>query len=332
MEYSWTPIIEQIRRAHRILLTTHINPDGDGLGSELAMYYCLRKMGKEALILNDSVTPSEYRFMAPPNLIQHYQREKNREMLASFELVIVFDIGGPSRLGKLGEDLDSTNLATICIDHHPGNQVDCHLKIVDAGKAATASLVYELIMEMCPRNMDTAIAEALYIGLMTDTGCFRFENTDPAAFELAAALVRYGVKPAKLYQKVYETYTPARMKLLGRVLQNVHYDEGGHLAWFTITRDDLNATGIQLDEVSGFSDAVRSIEGVEVSVMFLETRASRTRINLRSNGKVLVNEIARHFGGGGHLYAAGASVPKSIADAIAPVLEITRNQMSQSRV
>jgi len=329
MDHNWQPIIEEIKKSKRILLTTHVNPDGDGLGSELALYYCFKKMGIYSKILNDSATPEEYKFLDPDGIILCYNPEKHGEILRTIDLVFTLDIGGFSRLGRLGDELSHLNLATICIDHHPENHLCCTHKIVDEESSATSCLIYELIKIICPQSIDQNIAEAVYVGLLTDTGSFRFENTNSTVMEIAAELIKLGVKPMDVFQQVYERYTPQRMKLLGIALQKVQYESDGKLTWFTVTTADRLATGVTLDEISGFTDFVRSIKGVEVSVMFLETDDETIRVNFRSKGKVLVNEIAIQFGGGGHYFAAGATIKGSLEAALNRILPVVRRSVEK---
>jgi len=329
MDHNWQPIIEEIKKSKRILLTTHVNPDGDGLGSELALYYCFKKMGIYSKILNDSATPEEYKFLDPDGIILCYNPEKHGEILRTIDLVFTLDIGGFSRLGRLGDELSHLNLATICIDHHPENHLCCTHKIVDEESPATSCLIYELIKIICPQSIDQNIAEAVYVGLLTDTGSFRFENTNSTVMEIAAELIKLGVKPMDVFQQVYERYTPQRMKLLGIALQKVQYESDGKLTWFTVTTADRLATGVTLDEISGFTDFVRSIKGVEVSVMFLETDDETIRVNFRSKGKVLVNEIAIQFGGGGHYFAAGATIKGSLEAALNRILPVVRRSVEK---
>ncbi|MBU4443909.1 bifunctional oligoribonuclease/PAP phosphatase NrnA [bacterium] len=324
IEHDWKPVIEKLKASRKALLTTHVNPDGDGLGSEMAMYYCLGKMDIEVEIINDSALPDEYSFLDPQNIIRQYDRERDRGRLNQFDLIFTLDIGGVARLGKLGEDLALLNIPTICIDHHPENHISCSYKIVDEKSPATACLIYELMKQMNPEVIDTKIAEALYVGLMTDTGSFRFENTTAKAMEIAAELIRLGVKPTEIFSNVYENYTRQRMKLLGATLQKVQYEFEGKLAWFTVLGSDVREAGATLDEVGGFTDFVRSIKGVEVAIMFLEVRKNRVRVNFRSQGRVIINEIARKFGGGGHFFAAGISLNDTLEEAVDKILPEVR--------
>jgi phosphoesterase RecJ-like protein len=159
---------------------------------------------------------------------------------------------------------------------------------------------------------------------MTDTGSFRFENATEQAFQLAAELMRFGIKPTEIYRQVYESYSRQRMTLLGSILQRIHYECDGRLAWFTVTLEDRQGVGVELDEIGGFTDFIRSIKGVEVAVMFLEINTHRVRVNFRSNGRVVINTIARKFGGGGHYFAAGLTLDQTIQTATDLVVPAVR--------
>ena len=323
MQHNWKPIIKYLKESKKILLTTHVNPDGDGIGSEIAMYYCLKKMDIQTEIINSSPLPEEYAFLDKNNVIRQYQSALDKDKLKEFSLIIIFDVGGVTRTGHIGDDLSDLKTPCICIDHHPENNIVCDEKIVDEKAPATTCLVYELIKEL-GISIDRDIAEAIYVGLMTDTGSFRFENASKYAFKTASELLEFGIKPNEIYKHIYESFTRSRMAILGKILRNIQYELDGKLAWFKISQDDLEKEGAGIDEIGGFTDFIRSIKGVEVSIMFLELDKKCTRVNFRSKGKVIVNAIARIFGGGGHYYAAGLTVDKSVEQSIQTVLPEAR--------
>jgi len=326
-KHDWQKIIEKIGQSERILLTTHHNPDGDGLGAEAALFHCFRRLGKSPAILNSSALPPEYVFLNESEIFNTYQAGQTPEELEKFDLLMILDAGNTERLGPLGPVLKNVNLPTICIDHHPFNNCPAdNASMIDVRAPATATLVFELIKIIAPQIIDLKIASALYVGLMTDTGSFRFENTTAETMEMAAELLRLGVQPGLIYRYVYENYRPERMKLLGMVLQDVQYEFDNRLAWFSVTREQIAAAGAILDEVDGFTDFVRSIKGVEVAVMFLQVRDSRTRMNFRSKGLITINDVARQFGGGGHPYAAGLVLDTGLDEAIRTVLPAIRNK------
>ncbi len=170
-------------------------------------------------------------------------------------------------------------------------------------------------METNPHLMNLAIANAIWVGIMSDTGSFRFENTTPKTMKLAAKLLDFGVTPGALYRHIYENKLPEQMLLLGMVLQNVKYECDGKLAWFFITQEMADKAGAKIEEVDGYTDYVRTTYGVEVAIMFLEREKENIRLNFRSKGNVIINEIARNHDGGGHVFAAGATIHSSIEKA-----------------
>ncbi|MDD5539695.1 MAG: bifunctional oligoribonuclease/PAP phosphatase NrnA [Candidatus Marinimicrobia bacterium] len=324
-KHDWLNIIAKISQAAKILLTTHHNPDGDGLGAEAALYNCFKRLGKSPYILNSSVLPPEYVFLNEDGIFNTYRAGQDISELADYDLLMILDAGSTDRLGALGPALNALNLATICIDHHPFNNCPAgNTSVIDEHAPATAILIYELIKAMAPQTIDIKIAEALYTGLMTDTGSFRFENTTAETMLTAAEFLKYGIQPGLIYRYVYENYRPERMKLLGMVLQNVQYEFNNQLAWFSVTREQVAAAETVLDEVDGFTDFIRSIKGVEVAVMFLEVRANLIRMNFRSKGRYPINAIARQFGGGGHPFAAGLVMEVGLTEAIKTVMPAVR--------
>lgn len=323
-KHEWQPIIDRIRASSKILLTTHINPDGDGLGAEAAMFHALTEIGKQPVIINDSSLSQEYQFLNNGQIFETYNSSAHQTILQNIDLVIVFDIGSPDRLGRLGKDLVAFGCPMICIDHHPNNHGRFQIAVIDTDAPATVSLVFELIMALDTRLMNKKIAESLYTGILTDTGSFRFDNITPEAFEMAAELMRYGVKPSEIYAHIYENSTPERTKLLGMILQEIHFDLEGRLAWFIITQKQIRKSGAKTEEVDGFTEVVRSIKGVEVAIMFLEVNKNRVRINFRSKGNFIINRVAQMFNGGGHPFAAGAALDTTIDEIVDKVLTEVR--------
>lgn len=323
-KHDWQPIIDRIRASSKILLTTHINPDGDGLGAEAAMFHALMEIGKQPVIINDSSLSQEYQFLNNEQIFETYNLSAHQTILQNIDLVIVFDIGSPDRLGRLGKDLVAFGCPMICIDHHPNNHGRFQIAVIDTDAPATVSLVFELIMALDTRLMNKKIAESLYTGILTDTGSFRFDNITPEGFEMAAELMRYGVKPSEIYAHIYENSTPERTKLLGMILQEIHFDLEGRLAWFIITQKQIRKAGAKTEEVDGFTEVVRSIKGVEVAIMFLEVNKNRVRINFRSKGNFIINRVAQMFNGGGHPFAAGAALDTTIDEIVDKVLTEVR--------
>ncbi len=301
-------INQRISESHNILLTSHVRPDGDALGSEAAVYHLLKSIKKNPVIYNSSPLPWEFNFLNEDNIFHQYNSEEDKEKLEKFDLAIVLDVGSFSRLGALGDDLKASGIPVICLDHHPIRSKEFDYEVVDTDAAATCSLIYEFIMETNPQLMNLDIANAIWVGIMTDTGSFRFENTTPKTMKISAKLLDFGVTPGALYRHIYENKLPQQMFLLGMVLQNVKYACNGKLAWFFITQEMAAKAGAKIEEVDGYTDFVRTTYGVEAAIMFLEREKKNIRLNFRSKGNVIINEIAKRHGGGGHKFAAGATI------------------------
>jgi len=308
-------INKRLSESQNILITSHVRPDGDALGSEAAVYHLLKRIKKNPKIYNSSPLPWEFNFLNEENIFHHYNSDQDKETLKEFDIAVVLDVGSFSRLGELGDDLKKSGIPVICLDHHPIRSHEFEYEVVDVKAAATSSLIYELIMETNPHLMNLDIANAIWVGIMTDTGSFRFENTTPKTMKIAARLLDFGVTPGALYRHIYENKLPEQMRLLGMVLQNVKYECDGKLAWFFITQEMANKAGARIEEVDGYTDFVRTTYGVEVAIMFLEREAENIRLNFRSKGNVIINEIAKNHNGGGHAFASGATIYDKIEKA-----------------
>lgn len=320
MSIDWQPVQEYIRSADRVVLTTHVSPDGDGIGSEIALYYFLKQIDKGVHIINPSVTSREYQFLDPGGVIRVYERDTHLHLLQNADLFMILDIGSFTRLRDLGKDIEASSGTKLCIDHHPHTEHEFDHEIIDEAAAATGMMIYELITSMESSAIDFTIAQALYCALMTDTGSFRFNNTTPETHQVAKELLEHGVKPYVVYRNVYESYSLERMKLLGMIIENLQFTDDRRIAYFPVTLKMQQEVGAQPEDIEGFSDFIRSLGDIEVAVMFHEVSQNKTRVNFRSKGKVVINTVAKKFDGGGHKFAAGAIIEKPYQDTIPAVI------------
>ena len=317
---EWQQINEMIIASERILLTTHENPDGDGLGSASAMYYHLQEEGKECRIINCSDLPDEYDFLNQDRIFELYDAEEHDEWLTKCDLAIIFDVGDFKRVRGIKDAIDRNEIKTINIDHHPHS--DDHpftLNVVDTNAAATGAMVFDYLKMVRKKPITKKMCDGLYTAIMTDTGSFRYSNTDTKCHEIAIECLKAGVETSRIYQRVYETKPQGGVRLLARVIDNITFDSGGELAWFSIDQKMLDAADASSKDVDGFTDFVRSIKGVEVAVMVFQNGTNSCRINFRSKGKYAINDVAKYFGGGGHRFAAGAIV-KGNKETIIPLV------------
>ena len=229
-------------------------------------------------------------------------------------MILIFDVGDFKRLRTLADVITKYNLVTMNIDHHPHPDENYfNHNIVDLKAAATGCMVYDYLQAVREVPLSKDICDGLYTAVMTDTGCFRYSNTNNKCHLIAIESLSKGVKTNEIYQQVYENSSQARIQLLGELLSNLHYELDNTFAWFEVTRDMMSRAHAAKSDVDGFSDMVRTIKGVEVALMIMENDADSCRVNFRSKGKFSVNDIAKSLGGGGHAFAAGAIVTGSLA-------------------
>ncbi len=329
---DWNQINNYISKAKTILLTMHENPDGDGLGSATAMYHYLQEVEKDCRIIQVSKLPLEYYYLNEGDIIETYDPDRHGKWIAKVDLVIIFDVGDFKRIRGIKDQIEHHNIATLNIDHHPHPEDHPFThNVVDLQAASTGDMVYDYIKTVRDGNITKTMAEGIYTAVMTDTGCFRHSNTDSHCHNIAIECIEVGVDISSLYQRIYESSSHARVALLGKILQDIHYELDGEFAWFVIDQkmmDDAKATNADID---GFSDFVRTIRGVEVAMMVLENADGSCRLNFRSKGRYVINGVASELGGGGHQFAAGAIVNESIGTLLSNAVEKTRSAiMTQS--
>ena len=330
---DWKKLNKKILSANQIVLSTHQNPDGDGLGSASAMYYYINSLGKECKIIHISDLPNQLDFLNQSNIIETFNNKDHSDWLSSVDLALIFDVGDYNRLGVLGEKLNKNNVYTINIDHHPDlNDKRFNDNYINIDAAATGELVYDFLIE---NNIDLnqPIAQGIYTAVMTDTGSFRHNNTNQKSHKIAMDCIEYGVNNSKIYQSIYENRSKEQVALLGKVIDNIKYDKEGQIASFIISNEMLKKCGANPQDIDGFTDFVRTIKGVEIAIMIYENESNHCRVNFRSKGNYTINNIAKLLGGGGHKFAAGAMTGGSPDIVLQKVLNLTFNELvKQSEV
>jgi bifunctional oligoribonuclease and PAP phosphatase NrnA len=290
----------------RFILTSHVNPDGDGLGSEVALAHYLKLRGKQVSILNCDATPNIYSFLHKLHPILQFDPLQHEDIVNNAEVIILLDTNHPDRLASLGPFVKKSNSIKVCIDHHPepGNFAD--LYIIDEHSPATGEIVYYFI-STAGGSIDLVTATALYTAIMTDTGSFRYQKTDSEVHTIVAHLIQAGADPIAIYENVYEHSTAKRTRLLGMALASLQTLYDGKLAYIVITHEMFETTDTTKDDTDAFVPYTLTIDGVQIGLMFSELD-NEIKINFRSKGDIPVNELAKEFGGNGHRNAAGARV------------------------
>ena len=319
-------IIQQLNRRDNILVVSHANPDGDAIGALLAMGHLLDGLGKRATLFNESPLPAVYRFLPSVNRIQ-----RRMDAPEAYEMVIILDCGDFERVGRQIESIRQIPLI-INIDHHVTNTRFGDLPLIDTDACATAEIVHRLFKQMAlPINQDAATA--IYTGILTDTGSFRFSNTNQVAFAICQEMVELGVDPYEVARHVYGTYSLGRIKLLNLALDSIEISQNGKLSMMTVTQDMLAETGTHAEDADGLINYARRIKAVKVAALIHEQSNGRKHsesprryhVSLRSDGEVDVAAIAATFGGGGHPSAAGFNAQASLFELKSQLIELAEN-------
>jgi phosphoesterase RecJ-like protein len=315
--------VEVLRPGQRVCLTTHVNPDGDGLGSEVGLLHLLRARGIEAVITNPSPTPERYHFL----FAQLHGADRSQEAVKELrraDVIVVLDISDVGRLGMLSATVRESRVPVACVDHHVSSG---HLpdgpRYVDPEASATGELIFE-IAQANGWALTLDAARALYVAILTDTGGFRFSNTRPRTLRVAAALLEVGVDPEQIYLDVYANAPEGRTRLFAEALQTLVVEREHGLAWVTVPPGAIERFGVSSDDLDGIVEFPRSITGVRMALLFREIAAGRVKVSLRSVGQVDVAAFAKPFGGGGHVKASGLSMEGSLPEVQARVLGAAR--------
>jgi phosphoesterase RecJ-like protein len=321
-------IAERLLGAREVVLTTHVNADGDGAGSESAVAAWLEAAGVGATIVNPTPFPAALLFLPHrPGVVADLGSAEADRALREADLVLVLDTSEPNRIGPLIPRIDPAR--TIVIDHHPaGPSVVGATAIQDTSAAATGELVYDLVRSGKP-FWSPAVVAGIYVALVSDTGSFRFSNTSPRAHLIAAEMISRGVEPEAVFQRLFATFPRRKLDLLREALATLQVDSEAGISWMVLPSAVDMLLSTTTEDYEGLIDHARSIEGTEVAVLFRETPEGETKISFRSNGAADVNRIARDFGGGGHVKAAGALIDAPPEQTVGPVLDRVRKEIGE---
>ena len=307
-------VVDACRAANTFLVTSHSTPDGDAIGSILAMRGFLRALGKADITCacHDAV-PKLYDWV--PGAEDFVRANKLRK---SYELVVVMDVAQKERLGDIGRAI-APEQTVLIVDHHPEETPFGTLNFIDRSYASCSQIVVDLY-ETAGLRMSPDAATAAYVGLTTDTGSFRFSNTDGRAHRHAAKLLELGVDPSDIASRVFDIITPEKLALLKHVLERVQRSSCGRISWSILTAVDLVQARASAEDVEGLVNFIRNLEGVQVGVLFRELKPGRIKVSMRARGAIDAGLMLKPFGGGGHPGAAGAIINMPLDDAIREVV------------
>lgn len=301
-----------------VALSTHINADGDGCGSQTALARLLGQMGVRAVIVNPTPWPELFRWLLGEDVED--RSAEGAKALKSVDRLIVLDISDVSRLGQLAEAVRTLPVDALVIDHHlPGDEPPGKTMLSDTAACATAELVFDFARER-GLTITTPIAKSLYTALVTDTGGFRFGNTSPRCLAVAAELLTAGVDPEQMYARIYGSVPLGRLHLLRDALDTLEVDMPHGMAWVKVVAGALERHGVSSEDLDGVVEHPRSIAGVRLALLFRDLGHGKVKVSFRSLAGVNVNTLARAFGGGGHARASGALISGGLADVQTRVL------------
>ncbi len=312
------------------LLTTHVNPDADAIGSEIAFYLLLKALGKTVYIINYSSTPYNLEFLDSGKNIEKYDPGKHDPIFNSVDVLTAIDFNNSNRMVKMAKSFIEASTVKLCIDHHQESEHFADYFFTDTSYCATGQIIYELIKKTGIIPLNYNIAYPIYAAIMTDTGSFRFGRTTPEIHHIAAELIGLGVIPGEVYDKIFDQSKFSKVKLLGKALDSMQLYGDKHEISFIVLKynifKELKAIESDTDGIVNFT---LSIEGVKIGLMFVELKDG-FKVSFRSKGNIPVNKLAAEFGGGGHINAAGARIFKNnLEDYLPKVLIVAENYLNK---
>jgi len=306
--------VDFIKERDDFLVVSHVQPDGDAISSTLAIAWLLGKLGKRCTLFNEGPVPERLSYLwGSDSILTNASGTAGR----AYRHVIAVDCADFSRVGNAKEQFED-GYELLNIDHHPTNNGFGLINVLRSDAAATAEILFELI-ERAGVPLDADVATAIYTGMLTDTGGFRYSNTSPKVLNIASRLIDLGVDGPMLAELLLERMTLQQMLVLQRALSRLTFSEDKRIAWLWVTPEDMAETGAKNEDLEGIVNFPRNVEGVEVGILFKQNGEASVKVSLRSAGKIDVAAVSQQFGGGGHVRAAGCKLAASLEEAIGQV-------------
>jgi phosphoesterase RecJ-like protein len=315
---SFEKIADVLDEQETILLFPHKSPDGDALGSSCGLAFVLRELDKHVHVIVDESVPVALQFLDNGLILK--SSDVSRHFQDGYDLAILIDNAEPTRLPDGAKELFSKASKTMCIDHHITSTPAYDYNLIDSTRAATAEIIYDILAEYVEEIPEKA-AEAVYAGIVTDTGRFSYANTTPRTMEIACELLKLGVSPSDVSKRIYQSNSPAKLKIEGLVFDTIEYLYSNMCAIAYMTQDMMRSVGAIDEDTEGISEALRSVRGVELAIFLRETEEGKVKISMRSQDFFDASQLASHFGGGGHKRAAGFITSKPLEEIIALLKE-----------
>jgi phosphoesterase RecJ-like protein len=319
-------LMAELGDAKTVALSTHMNSDGDGCGSEAALALLLGQRGIAVHIVNPTPWPAMYHWLLTEGVKD--RTHEGAKALRGIDRLIVLDISDVRRLGVLTDSVKALTPAPLTIDHHlPGDEPPGTVFVTDTKACATGELIWDLA-SVLGLEITAPIATALYTALLTDTGGFRFSNTSPRCLAIASRLLAAGVNPEEMYRRIYASVPKGRLGLLRDALGTLGVDDTIGLAWVSVAAGALEEYGVSGEDLDGIAEYPRSVAGVRLALLFRDLGHGKVKISFRSVGNVDSNALARQFGGGGHAKASGAMVAGTLAEVQAQVIAAAKGMLA----
>lgn len=323
MTEQFSKLKEIFHSKQSFVITTHVNPDGDAIGSEVALACFLRSKGKHVKIINQSETPDHLIFLTRIFPVETYSSNLDHHILKT-DCFIVIDTNSPKRFSAMADAVHKSNAYKVCIDHHLEHEQFADLYIIDTDVPAASELLYRILRYVDNSSITKPIADALYAGIMTDSGSFKFPKTDSETHTITADLLAHGVDPYEIYQEIFENGAINKLHLLGKALESIEMHGDGKISAMVLPRIVFSETNSSEADVDNFTNYVLSIKGVVVGLVFVEL-SDGVKVSFRSKGDIAVNSLAKQFNGGGHKNASGARIKGlTLREAVNVVVEKTK--------
>lgn len=316
-------VAEALVRHRRFLLTSHYNPDGDNIASQLALASILKSLNKQVAIVDQDPVPGRYRFLPG------WESVSNQIVPQNASCVVVLDCGNIDRIGKVADIITPATMELINIDHHISNNLYGHFHYVDPAASSTSELILRLAQKLRVKpNPDQA--QIILTGMMADTGGFRYASTSADTLRAAGLLSDYGAKIADVAEQLYYQQPLNQLKIMGELLSHLKTGAQGRLAYTALTQSMIQKYKFDLAESEEFVKYVLAVKGAEVALLFKEQGDGIIRVSFRAKGRVDVNQLAGKFGGGGHISAAGARLNTTLEDAVQKVVQMAEAELANS--
>lgn len=327
MTKNFKKAIDIIKKSKSWLVTSHTRPDGDAVGCMKAFCEIAKQLDKKAqpILLSPPAQWYEFIFDKPVPVLGNDIKLEQLDN-GAFDLVVIVDTDSYIQLPEFDKWLKQSKVPVLVVDHHITGDRLGTAEVIDSTAAATGEIVFDLF-KFAKWEITPEIAEALYIALSTDTGWFRFDNTDSRVMRNASSLIELGAKPSVVYHKLYQNFSPVRLKLLGRMLNNIEFFHDGRIAFQHIMRSDFDTTGATGADTEEFVNECQRVSSLEAVALFVELKDGGFRCSLRSSGKIDVQKIASDLGGGGHKMASGVNLKGSLPEAKKLILTRIEQQL-----